>query len=190
MARVKSIIETARNSRDDRGVARLAAKDVAVLIRSALKTAFPSVKFSVRSHSNSMTVSWTDGPRRSVVEQILCQFSFGGFDGSIDMAYSSRNWLLPSGAMAPAESRGTCDSRGYVKGYATDCPEPGAILVDSSVKYMSTNREMSQEYEAELRRRTVERYGINDNGGVSWKLYHDGETLAHWMQRAEEDVMV
>ncbi|MFN9292174.1 MAG: LPD29 domain-containing protein, partial [Planctomyces sp.] len=49
MANVKTIIETARKSRNERGIAYLAAKDVAVLIRAALKKAFPVVKFSVRS---------------------------------------------------------------------------------------------------------------------------------------------
>ena len=186
MANVKTIIETARNNRDSRGIAYLAAKDVAVLIRSALKEAFPGVKFSVRSDCNSMRVCWTDGPRGGQVMDILSQFQFGGFDGSIDMAYSSRNWLLPSGKMTKAESYGTRGSMGYVQGYATDCPEPGAILVDSNVKYMSPSREMSAEYTADLRKRAVERYGINDNGGESWKVYHDGENLDYWMRRTEE----
>jgi hypothetical protein len=186
MANVKTIIETARNTRNERGIAYLAAKDVAVLIRAALKKAFPAVKFSVRSDSNSMTVCWTDGPRSGQVLDICRQFTFGGFDGSIDLEYMSRNWLLPSGEMAAAESRGTSGSMGYVKGYATDCPEPGAVLVDSNVKYISPVRELSAEYTADLRKRTVARYGINDNGAESWRLYHDGETLDYWMRRTEE----
>ena len=186
MATVKSIIETARNNRNENGVAYLAAKDVAVLVRAALKKAFPGYKFSVRSDYSGIDVSWVDGPACSAVSAIIGQFSFGGFDGSIDMAYSSRNWLLPSGEMTPAESHGTCGSRGCVQGYATDCPEAGAVLVGSSVKYMSTHRDMSAEYSEKLRKRTVEHYGIKDNGESIWRLYHNGESLGFWMDRLEK----
>ena len=186
MATVKTIIETARNSRNENGVAYLAAKDVAVLVRAALKKAFPGVKFSVRSDYNGIDVSWVDGPRCREVSEIIGQFSFGGFDGSIDMAYSSRNWLLPSGEMTPAESRGTCGSMGRVEGYATDCPKAGAVLVGSSVKYMGTHRDMSPEYTEKLRKRTVEHYGITDNGDSIWRTYHNGESLGFWMDRLEK----
>ena len=186
MATVKTIIETARNSRNENGVAYLAAKDVAVLVRAALKKAFPGVKFSVRSDYSGIDVSWVDGPRCREVNEIIGQFSFGGFDGSIDMAYSSRNWLLPSGEMAPAESHGTCGSMGCIQGYATDCPEAGAVLVGSSVKYMSTNRDMSPVYAENLRKRTVEHYGIKDDGNSIWRIYHNGESLGFWMDRLEK----
>jgi hypothetical protein len=175
MATVKSIIETARNNRNENGVAYLAAKDVAVLVRAALKKAFPGVKFGVRSDYSGIDVSWVDGPVSSEVSGVIGQFSFGGFDGSIDMAYSSRNWLLPSGEMTPAESRGTCGSMGCVEGYATDCPEAGSVLVGSGVKYMGTHRDMSAEYFEKLRKRTVEHYGIKDNGESSWRVYHNGD---------------
>ena len=186
MANVKTIIETARNSRNENGVAYLAAKDVAVLVRAALKKAFPKVKFSVRSDYNKVAVSWIDGPRCREVREIIDQFSFGGFDGSIDMAYSSRNWLLPSGEMETAESIGTCGSMGYVEGYATDFPKAGAVLVGSSVKYMSTNRDMSPEYSENLRKRTVEYYGIKDDGNSIWRIHHNGESLGFWMDRLEK----
>jgi len=54
------------------------------------------------------------------------------------------------------------------------------------VKYISPVRELSAEYTADLRKRAVQRYGINDNGAESWRLYHDGETLDYWMRRTEE----
>ena len=186
MATIKSIIETARNSRNENGVAYLAAKDVAVLVRAALKKAFPGVKFSVRSDYSGIDVSWVDGPRSGEVSEIIDQFSFGGFDGSIDMTYSSRNWLLPSGEMVPAESQGTCGSMGRVRGYVTDCPQAGAVLVGSGVKYMGTHRDMSPEYTEKLRKRTVEHYGIKDSGESSWRVYHNGESLDFWMDRLEK----
>ncbi len=66
----------------------LSCADTAKLIRSALKEAFPGIKFSVRSHTysggSSINVSWTDGPNNAQVEYIADSFSGSYFDGSID----------------------------------------------------------------------------------------------------------
>jgi hypothetical protein len=188
MASAASIYETARNNRDERGVAYVAGKDVAVLIRAALKKAFPAVKFGVRMDGrNCVRVSWTDGPRYKDVSKVVEQFTFGGFDGSIDMDYSSRNWLLPTGEMVPAASFGTTGSGGYVKGYATDCPQPGAVLVNSSVKYTSYDRDMSPEFESELRRKAAAEYGITDQPELpAWQVRCNGQDLTYYMQQTEE----
>lgn len=61
----------------------------AKLIQSALKVAFPGMRFSVRSKSysggNSVTVSWTNGPAVEAVEAIANKFEAGTFDGMTDM---------------------------------------------------------------------------------------------------------
>ena len=48
--------------------------DTAKLVRSALKQAFPGVKFSVRSTSysggSSVRVGWTDGPQSAEVDKV------------------------------------------------------------------------------------------------------------------------
>lgn len=58
----------------------------AKLIRAALKTAFPEVKFSVRKDgANCIRVNWTDGP--ASVEDVISRFRGGGFDGQTDSSY-------------------------------------------------------------------------------------------------------
>lgn len=60
------------------------AKELAVLIRAALKIAFRGVKFSVRkSDWNTVSVSYTDGPTRKSVEAVIARFGrSGGVDNS------------------------------------------------------------------------------------------------------------
>jgi hypothetical protein len=69
--------------------------DTAKLIRSALKAAFPGVKFSVRtsiySGGASINVSWTDGPAESSVDAIAKTYRGADFDGMTDsMNYLAR----------------------------------------------------------------------------------------------------
>jgi len=63
-------------------------KEVAKLIRKALKESFPAYKFSVRleryAGGSSITVSWTDGPTVNQVEQVAGVFEGSYFDGMID----------------------------------------------------------------------------------------------------------
>lgn len=63
--------------------------ETASLIRAELKSAFPGVKFSVRSRSysggSSINVSWTDGPTAKEVDRVAGQFAGASFDGMIDL---------------------------------------------------------------------------------------------------------
>jgi hypothetical protein len=66
-------------------------------IRLMLKSAFPCVKFSVKSDSfsmgNSVGVSWVDGPTAAEVETITGKFSGGKFDGMDDSyTHTSSPW--------------------------------------------------------------------------------------------------
>jgi hypothetical protein len=81
------------HSRKDKQIMkRLSTTETATEVRKALKTAHPTVKFSVRSHSyaggSSIDVSWTDGPTQKEVDGILCHFNGSGFDGMQDLKYS------------------------------------------------------------------------------------------------------
>lgn len=57
----------------------LTCAQTAKLVRSALKKAFPSVRFSVTSSTTtvsvSVRVSYVGGPARSAVEQVTAQFT-------------------------------------------------------------------------------------------------------------------
>ncbi len=66
--------------------------DTAKLIRTALREAFPTVKFSVRSSryagGSSIRVGWTDGPTEKQVGAITSRFQGASFDGMIDLKSS------------------------------------------------------------------------------------------------------
>lgn len=67
---------------------RIDTAEVAKLVRRALKEAFPTQKFSVRterySMGSSLNVSWTDGPRATDVNNILRLFEAKRFNGMDD----------------------------------------------------------------------------------------------------------
>jgi len=158
MAMCKVYKDCMRRLEDD-GAAAIKAKEVAVLIRARLKRTFPGVKFSVRSDHNSVDIRWTDGPHPCLVEPITNAYSFGGFDGSIDLAYGGKNWLMPDGTMAPAASEGTEGSRGSVPGYATDAPHGRALLVKFGPRYVFCQRDLSPDMLRALCEATAEKYG-------------------------------
>lgn len=66
----------------------LTVTDTAKLIRKALRSEFPSVKFSVRSSKYSMgasiDISWTDGPTSQAVDRIAKLYQGATFDGMTD----------------------------------------------------------------------------------------------------------
>ena len=57
-------------------------------IKKELKTIFPKQNFSVKSESGSMTnsvsVSWEDGPTENMVDEICKKYQLGSFDGMTD----------------------------------------------------------------------------------------------------------
>ena len=72
----------------------------AAAIRSELKVAFPGITFGVRSDSGSMTdsvhISWIDGPTVKEVEAITGKYQQGHFDGMTDMyEYSNTRKDIP-----------------------------------------------------------------------------------------------
>ena len=67
----------------------LSCAQTAKLLRPALRTAFPDVKFRVRSHTYaggaSIDVAWTDGPTTGQVRAVTCLYEGASFDGMIDL---------------------------------------------------------------------------------------------------------
>lgn len=66
-------------------------------IRLELKQAFPRIKFSVKTRAFSMgddiNVSWTDGPTKKQVEEIIDKYQAGSFDGMVDLyTYEPSAW--------------------------------------------------------------------------------------------------
>lgn len=67
----------------------ISVADTAKIVRTALKAAFPTVKFSVRSKSYSggasIDVSWQDGPTEREVDFVTKHYEGATFDGMIDL---------------------------------------------------------------------------------------------------------
>lgn len=189
MTQTSKIYSELRNNKDARGYASISAKQVACLIRDRLKSNFPGIKFSVRSDYNSVRINWTDGPSYSAVNGMVQQYSFGGFDAMIDLAYSSDNWLLPDGSMQPASSRGTVGSMGTVDAYTTDCPEPGAILVHCGPRYVFASRDVSDALMIEMIQAAQKRYGFqfDPSRNIYDQQDEHGRYLCQLARRYEED---
>ena len=79
------------------------AKIAAVNIRRMLKSAFPGVKFSVRTEYGSMmdavNIKWEDGPTQATVDQMLSVFKEGRFDSMTDYyEYKPTEWTRTFGS--------------------------------------------------------------------------------------------
>ena len=126
----------------------LSTAETARLIRSAVKKAFPNVKFSVRSDSysggSSIRVDWTDGPTTKQVNAIASQYEGSGFDGSIDLKYGFTSWLSPDGSAIVADCSGTVGSRGSVPAIHNDKPHADAVLVRFSSDFVFCSRRYSE----------------------------------------------
>lgn len=132
----------------------LSCAETARLVRKALKDAFPSTKFGVRSSNYaggaSIRVCWADGPTTARVQEVTSQFAGGGFDGSIDMKFNKDHWLLPDGSTVVAYSPGTSGSMGYYEPIKTAKPHDDAELVSFSSDYVFTDRVITLEFAERL----------------------------------------
>lgn len=121
----------------------LTCSDTAKLLRTALKTAFPGVKFSVRSDTYSggasIRVRWTDGPFTKDVDAIAQRYAGATFDGSIDLKEYHTDLVHFEGEEMPR-------------------------LVRFGSDFVFTDRDLSPEYEAAL---TVEAQKILDRNSVT-----------------------
>ena len=144
----------------------LTTAETAKLIRTALKKAFPGVKFGVRSSEYSMgssvRVAWTDGPTTKQVEGVAKQYGSSGFDGMIDMKYNYTSWLLPDGTAIIAENHGTQGSGGVYGPESNPQPHPDAILVSFGPDYVFCNRSYSES--------AIAPYG---NEGTAWRALQE-----------------
>lgn len=129
----------------------LTCAETAQLVRKALRTEFPGVKFSVRSDTYaggaSIRVRWTDGPTSSDVDRIAGAFAGADFDGMVDLKVYAEHWLHPDGSVSIAHRPGTTGSFMEIIG---DPIGPTAELVDFGADYVFCNREISPEWQEEI----------------------------------------
>lgn len=128
----------------------LSCAETAKLVRTALKEAFPSMKFSVRSDNYSggasMRVAWTDGPTEEEVNHITRQYKGADFDGMIDLKTYNKHWMLPDGTVQLAHVEDTSSARGTITGVKYAKPHPQARLVHMGADFIFCNRAYSPEF--------------------------------------------
>lgn len=119
----------------------LSCAETAVLVRKALKAAFPGVKFSVRSSTYaggaSIDVSWSDGPTAREVDRVSKVYAGSGFDGMQDLKYSYSHWLMPDGTVALAADHHNLEPRTFEK------PHPDAVPVSFGADFVHSQRKVS-----------------------------------------------
>lgn len=92
----------------------ISTKETAKLVRQALKSAFPGVKFSVRMSTGTasawMNVSYSDGPREEDVRAITARYEGRTFNSMTD-GYDDAGTALVAfeGEELPREVRYSCD---------------------------------------------------------------------------------
>ena len=140
---------------------RLSCADTAKLVRKALKQAFPTFRFSVRSKTYSggasINVEWCDGPAATDVDAIVKAFEGAGFDAMIDLKTYTQHWLMPDGSIEFAEVGIGHSFASEHERYAP--PHPRAELVHFGADYVFTNRHYSVAFLSEVVAEVCERYG-------------------------------
>ena len=140
----------------------LTAAETAKALKRELQTRFPTATFSVKSETYSggasISVRWLDGPAWDDVESLAQQYAGAGFDGSIDLQYSKRHWLLPDGSIRFADTEGSEGSMGQHGARKTKHPE-GAILVRLGADFVSCNRDYSPAFLCRMAQRVAKEFG-------------------------------
>ena len=157
-------------------VTRLSCSHTAMLVRLALKRAFPTIKFTVKSktyhRSPSINVGWTDGPTKAMVDGVISVYAGSRFDASIELKTTVSSWLMPDGSATLASDRDWNDDGGNSAAYHDWMPHSQAQLVQFGTDCVFTNRRMSPAFAARALASFTRRYG---DMGVSVVISnHDG----------------
>jgi hypothetical protein len=170
------------------GSVHLSCAETAKLVRKALKAAFPTTKFSVRSDSYAggaaIRIAWTDGPTQSQVDAVTGVYAGADFDGMIDLKTHNDHWLEPDGTSTIAKREGTT---GSFVGYVADPPTANSRLVSFGADFVQTARSLSPEVQEKIAAEITEFLGVlpldpNDHGSnipvMVFKLDGGGVGLA------------
>lgn len=136
---------------------RISCADTAKLVRAALKTAFPGVKFSVKSSTYSggasIDVNWVDGPTAQEVDAIAKRFEGATFDGMIDL-----------------------------KEYHTSTLDGERVRFGAD--FVMSQREISYDLMLECAERVADEYGVPAPEVKQSSYTHRGKTYTHcWIVR-------
>jgi hypothetical protein len=129
------------------------AANCAKAIKEELTTAFPGVKFYVKSSTfaggNSVHIDWQDGPTTEQVIKHTSKYQYGHFDGMQDMyEYSNRRDDLPQAK--------------YVQESREMSTETRAILEASAAQLWESNPERFQHYQSS---------GCHSSGNFAYRVF-------------------
>lgn len=121
------------------------AAETAGLVRTALRRAFPGVRFGVTTltYAGGATVRVViphSGPPRSDVQLIAENYAGGDFDGSIDMGWTRVTYLDPDGVVRGFEDPGSADFGGMVPGRHDPQP-PGTVRAHLGATFVRVETE-------------------------------------------------
>lgn len=142
--------------------------DTAKLLRAALRDAFPTGRFSVRSKvysgGGSIDVRYTDGAPLDAVRAIADGYAGARFDGSIDLRTDVAAYVL-DGKVVGSASIGTSGSGGYIP--AHDDAVAGARRSHFGANYVFVERGFTDAAKARIATDLVAKYGPD----VDWTDY-------------------
>lgn len=123
----------------------LPVKDVARLLRSAIRKHFPQTQSWVRcGSSSSIDVYVVPKPGHEhetdpkALQALVKGYEGGGFDGMIDLGYAIGSWMHDR-ELTQAHSDGTVGSRGSVSPFSNDRPHPHARYVRNGARFVNVH---------------------------------------------------
>lgn len=127
-------------------IRNISTAETAKIVRRVLKNKFPGVKFTVRSSKSGGTISvfWEDGPAFEHVRAICDGYRGYRFDGQIDMGCYVEHWMMPDFSTAIAHTDGTTGSLGGIEPVREWMPDPEAVRVQFSVRFINCDRDYSE----------------------------------------------
>lgn len=136
----------------------LSCAETAKLVRTALKYAFPGVKFSVRSDNYaggaSIRIHWTDGPTKGDVDAIAGRYAGADFDGMQDLKYHHTHWLMPDGSVTLAAVHHNMEPKSFPK------PHPDARPVSFGADFVFAERTLSHAFRVKIAERALREFGL------------------------------
>lgn len=149
------------------------AKDTAIMLRAALKAAFPGVKFSVRkgngTGSSWLSVSWTDGPTDAAVTALTNRYEGSSWNLNNDDSYTRNPDVLMAfdGAELPEEIHFSCAGINTHRDMSDIAEEKMTAFISSALEGLEYRRENMEG----LVVNGISIHGIYDIRGAIWQVF-------------------
>jgi hypothetical protein len=149
------------------------AKETAVMLRTALKAAFPGVKFSVRKGNGTgsawLSVSWVDGPTDTVVAALTNRYKGSEWNLNNNDSYTRNPDVLMAfeGTELPEEIHFSCAGINMYRDMSDDAEAKMTTFISAALN----GREYRHENMEGLVVNGTSIYGIYDVRGALWQVF-------------------